>query len=249
MSDINGQRAVVLGSTGGVGRSITATLLEAGASVLGIARDRDKLHALKEAFPEMDVIAADVTHEDTVESIVSDNDIDILVLALGATPHMAPVQAQTWTTFSRPWDVDMKASFLFCKAALNKPLKPGSSVILISGGPGLGTSPLSGGLSPAKNGQLFLAEVCQGQSDKHNLGIRFAAVAPKRVMPTTALGAVAAKGYANYLGISVEAFMEKQTHAQSASDVGPAVHSLLVDATYRDSTKYVLTSDGLSPVL
>ena len=248
MTDLNGRFAIVVGCTGGVGKSITQTLIKWGASVLGIAQNAERLASLSVAMPVVETQSMDASNMSSVNRLISDNDPDILVIALGATPHMAPLSQHSWETFSRTWEVDMKASFGMCKAALNKPLKRGSIVVLISGGPALGASPLSGALSPTKNGQLFLAEACQWESTRETLGIRFVAIAPKRVMPDTAIGKVASQGYADYLGITVEAFMAGQEDAQTKDDVGAAVLSIIQESQYRDGSKFVLTATGLIPI-
>lgn len=248
MTDIAEKIAVVVGCTGGVGRSITHSLVSNNASVHGIAQDKNRLQALQDTHPSISIRSLDATDVSASEQLITEINPDILVIALGAVPHMVPISEQSWESFSRPWDIDMKASFNLCKSAINTPLKPGSTVILISGGPGLGASPLSGSLSPAKNGQLFLSEACQWQSNREELDIRFVAIAPKRVMPNTAMGKVASRGYAEYLGITVEAFMDGQSDAQNETDVGPAVISIIKEPENYDGSKYVLTNEGLGKI-
>jgi NAD(P)-dependent dehydrogenase (short-subunit alcohol dehydrogenase family) len=57
-------------------------------------------------------------------------------------------------------------AFLFCREALRAPLAPGSVVVIISSGAGLGGSPISGGYAGAKRMQMFLAKYCQAESDR-----------------------------------------------------------------------------------
>lgn len=248
MIDLSEKSAIVIGCTGGVGRSVTQSLVERGASLHGVAQNQDRLQALQESIPSISIGSIDATDPITSNQLITDAKPDIVVIALGATPHMAPISQQSWESFSRPWDVDMKASFSICKSAISSPLRPGSTVVLISGGPALGASPLSGSLSPAKNGQFFLAEASQWEANREKLDIRFVAIAPKRVMPGTAMGKVASQGYADYLGITVEAFMSGQDDAQSETDVGPAVLSILDGAAYKEGSKYVLTASGLNRI-
>ena len=44
---------------------------------------------------------------------------DVLVICAGALAPAAPIQEQSWEDFSANWETDVKASFLFCKAALS----------------------------------------------------------------------------------------------------------------------------------
>ncbi len=248
MLALDGKNALVIGCTGGVGQSITASLMQAGARVTGVARNAQRLADLQRELPGLVTAVADLCDADAASQLLAANDYDLLVSALGETPTMAPVSEQSWQSFSSVWDNDMQASFHLCRAVLRQPLKAGSHCILISGGPGVGASPLSGGLSPTKNGQLFLAETCQWESERSAMGVRFITLAPKRVMPTTALGTVAAQGYADFLGMSVAEFMGSQTDAQRADEVGPAVLSLLSDDEYAQGCKFMLTAEGISAI-
>src|SRR5947208_967747 len=72
-----------------------------------------------------------------------------LVLCAGAIPTAAPLQNQTWETFSENWDVDVAQAFHWSRAALLRPLTPGSTVIAISSAAAIGGSPVSGGYAGA----------------------------------------------------------------------------------------------------
>ena len=139
----------------------------------------------------------------------------------------APVQDQSWDDFSANWDMDVKASFLFCKAALQGRLKPGSRVVLISSGAALsGGPPNSGGYSGAKRMQMFLAAHCQKEADRLGLGLRFMALVPMRIMPDTGVGQRGIDGVSAYLGISPADFLASMTDMQTPADVGHAVVTL-----------------------
>ena len=60
-------------------------------------------------------------------------------------PQMSPLQDQNWETFSANWNVDVAQAFHWTRHALQRPLAPGSSVILMSSGAAVNGSPLSGG--------------------------------------------------------------------------------------------------------
>ena len=68
------------------------------------------------------------------------------LICAGALAPSAPVHEQSWEDFAINWETDVKARFLFCKAALRKPLRLGTRIILLSSGAGLsGGPPISGG--------------------------------------------------------------------------------------------------------
>jgi NADP-dependent 3-hydroxy acid dehydrogenase YdfG len=123
--------------------------------------------------------------------------------------RLASIEEQTWESFSEAWNVDVKITFEAGQAALRRPLRPGSVVVIVSSGAGLGGSPLSGGYAGAKRMQMFLASYLQGVSDAQKLGIRFVALVPKQLIAGTELGTAVAKGYAARAGIGEEKFMER----------------------------------------
>jgi hypothetical protein len=171
---------------------------------------------------------------------------DVLVICGGATPATRPPQELSWSEFTAPWETDVRMSYLFCTHALRTPLAAGSVVILISSGAALGGSPISGGYAGAKRMQMFLAGYCQKESARLGLGIRFAAVAPMRIMPETDLGRAAVEGYARYLGIAPEEFVQGMNNRQSARQVAEAVVSVAV--TTDAATLTGVSGEGLAPI-
>ena len=133
------QRALVIGAGGGVGRATAAALRAAGARVVAAGHERD------------------ATDPAEVAALLDEADPDLVVVAAGARPRMAAIEDQTWASFSAPWDVDVRIAFEAGRAALARPLRPGSTVVIVSSGAGLHGSPLSGGYSGAKRTQMFVA--------------------------------------------------------------------------------------------
>jgi NAD(P)-dependent dehydrogenase (short-subunit alcohol dehydrogenase family) len=173
------QRALVIGAGSGVGQATAGALTAAGADVLAAGRERD------------------VTDPENVAALLAESDPDLVVVAAGARPRMASIEEQTWESFSATWNVDVKIAFEVGRAALAKPLLPGSIVVIMSSGAGLnpGGSPLSGGYAGAKRMQAFLAGYLQRESDARELGIRFVALAPKQLLVGTRIGDAAAAAY------------------------------------------------------
>src|SRR3954466_7716300 len=91
-------------------------------------------------------------------------------------PRMAPIEEQSWESFSTPWHVDVRIAFEVGRAALARPLRPGSTVLIVSSGAGRDGSPRSGGYAGAKRTQMFLTDYLQRAADRHGLGIRFVAL-------------------------------------------------------------------------
>jgi NAD(P)-dependent dehydrogenase (short-subunit alcohol dehydrogenase family) len=248
MTALRGKNVVVLGGSRGVGRVIVNAALAAGAQVLAAARSAHPLTELSNALPGLKTLAIDATDDDAPTRVFATLRPDILVMCAGAKRTGAPLHELTWEAFAETWDIDVKASFLFCKAALRRPLAPGATVILISSGAALGGSPISGGYAGAKRMQMFLASYAQKESDRLKLGLRFLALAPMRPMPDTEGGQAAAAGYARYLGITPEEFIRRIESPQTAQDVANAVVELAAEPNARQGNVFVVSGKGIEPV-
>ncbi len=145
-SRLHDKNVVVIGGSKGVGRSIVAAAYAEGARVLAVARQEQPLKQLAAQFPGVQILALDATEEGAPAQVFETLAPDVLVVCAGAIPHMAPLVEQTWEQFSRNWNSDVKLSLLFAQAALTTPLPAGATVILISSGAAINSSPLSGGL-------------------------------------------------------------------------------------------------------
>ena len=167
------------------------------------------------------------------------------MICAGALAPSAPVHELSWEAFSANWETDVKASFLFCRAALRGRLKPGSRIVLISSGAALsGGPPFAGGYAGAKRMQMFLAGHCQKESDRLGLGLRFMALAPMRIMPGTGVGDGGIDGYAAYSGIQPADFLAGMTDMQTPADVGRAVVALATGKSQGSS--FMVSGSGLA---
>lgn len=230
MKRLSGKVVLIVGGTRGLGRTIAETAEDEGAGVTVVGRDiRDAVHILG-ARPRMQSFARDATDEDTARSTIGATAPDIVVVCAGAVPPTGPIQKLSWTAFSANWETDVKASFLFCKEALRRPLRPGSTIILISSAAAIGGSPIAGGYAGAKRMQLLLAKYAQQESDRLGLGLTFLTLAPSCLLAETAIGAAIATAYAKYLGTAKERFLESLADRPTAFDVAREVIKLMVGA-------------------
>jgi NAD(P)-dependent dehydrogenase (short-subunit alcohol dehydrogenase family) len=207
-----GGTAVVIGGGSGVGRATVLALAARGARVWAVGRDEARLRAMAAESPGPGTIvirAMDATDAPSIDRLVDQADPDLIVVSAGARPRMALVHEQTWESFSQPWNTDVKIAFQVGQAALRRPLRRGSVVVIVSSGAGLGASPLSGGYAGAKRMQMFLAGYLQRSADLADRGLRFVAVVPKQLIAGTELGAQAADAYAALGGMTREKYMER----------------------------------------
>ena len=173
------QRALVIGAGSGVGKATADALREAGVQVLASGSDRD------------------ATDPAQVAQLLAEADPDLVVVAAGTRPRMAAIEEHSWESFSAPWNVDVKITYEVGRAVLTGPLRPGSTVVIVSSGAGLNPngSPMSGGYAGAKRMQMFMTSYLQRQSDARELGIRFVAMAPMQFIVGTRIGEAATAAY------------------------------------------------------
>jgi NAD(P)-dependent dehydrogenase (short-subunit alcohol dehydrogenase family) len=243
---LRGKRVVVLGASRGVGREIVRQASAAGAQVVAVARQAHGLAELAKTAEGIDTVALDAASEAAPRKVFRRTTPDLLVICGGATPPTRPLPELSWAEFGVNWDVDVKMAFLFCREALRTPLAPGSVVVIISSGAGLGGSPISGGYAGAKRMQMFMARYCQAESDRLELGIRFVALVPSRIMAETELGQAAVNGYARYLGVPAEKFLENMGPRQSPGDVAEAVLDMAARPPAEPDSIFVISADGVA---
>lgn len=245
---LNGKNVVVIGASRGLGRVVSAALHKDGAHVLAVARTSEPLTRLATELPGIETLALDATDADAPTKVFATLTPDVLILCGGAPRAHSPLHELDWTAFSGAWENDVKASFLFCKAALSRPLAPGTTVMLISSGAAIGGSPISGGYAGAKRMQMFMANYAQKESDRLKFGLRFLALAPMRPMPDTEGGMAAVDGYAHYLGISRAEFIKRQDAPQTADDVANAVVQFAIAPPGDPTNVFIVSGKGVEPM-
>jgi len=242
---LGGKRVVVIGGSRGLGRVIVEAVHSEGARVLAVARNEEALAQVTGNLAGSMMLAVDATLEVAPAKVFNALNPQVLILCAGAIPPTAPLQEQNWKQFSVNWETDVKASFLFCKAALSLPLDPGALIVLVSSGAAIGGSPISGGYAGAKRMQMFIANYCQKESTRLGMGLRFIAIAPARIMPETGVGQVAVAGYSRYLGISPEEFLQGMRAGQTTHDVASAIVGFANQRNTLSGNTFMVSSDGI----
>ena len=247
--------AIVVGGGSGIGRATVRALAAAGTRVWAVGRDRARLEQLREDVRteadgpgEVRVQALDATDATAMDRLINEVDPDLVVLSAGARARLAPIHEQTWESFSAPWNADLKIAFQVGQTALRRPLRPGSLVIIVSSGAGLGGSPLSGGYAGAKRMQMFLAGYLQRSADAAKLGIRFLALVPKQVVAETELGAMVASAYGALGGITPEKFMERFGAPLTANDLARTIVALARGEITPEGNILGVSGKGIEPL-
>jgi NAD(P)-dependent dehydrogenase (short-subunit alcohol dehydrogenase family) len=236
----------VTGASRGFGRGIATSLSQAGARVIGVARDPGQLRQLRSELGDSFIpVTADAAAPATAGQLIDAYRPAILVLNAGATPLPRPLHQHTWETFSQNWEVDVQHAFRWVREALLHPLDPGSTVITVSSGAALRGSPLSGGYAGAKAAIRFLTAYAADEAERAGLGIRFRCVLPQ-LTPATALGSAAVAAYAARQGADISSYLEAAGPFLTIDQVGQAITTLITGPGH-DKGAYLLTAAGLAP--
>jgi NAD(P)-dependent dehydrogenase (short-subunit alcohol dehydrogenase family) len=245
---LRGKTALVVGGTSGVGKATAAALLREGAIVTVMARRAEGLKALRaELGAELNTVEGDAAEPQEAERVMRELRPELLVLALGAPPPTKLLDELEWAEFSATWEVDVKASFWFVKGAMTQPLRPGSTVILVSSGAAIGGSPISGGYAGAKRMQWLLPSYAQKVSDRKQLGIRFLAVLPTQLIEGTNTAERASTVYGALSGITAEAFMKRYEARLTPDKVASAIVALATGGA-AGAFAYAVKGTGFEPL-
>jgi NAD(P)-dependent dehydrogenase (short-subunit alcohol dehydrogenase family) len=242
MTTLTGKTALVVGASRGLGLGIATALADAGADVVAVSRTAPTTDHETIRYEVAD--AADAT---VPASLLDRYEPDVVVLVAGASPHMRPLQQQTWETFSVNWEADVRLTFQWLREALLKPLRPGGRVIVFSSGAAMNPngSPLSGGYAGAKATQRLITGYAQDEGSRAGLEITFTTVLP-RFAPETGVGLPAVRAYAAQAGLAVDDYLERQPYPLLTPEIaGTAIVELVRSDTGGVGPAYVLSGAGL----
>lgn len=231
---------IVVGASRGLGRGIATAFAESGDPVVAVSRTAADLTGVQ-------LELADAGEPKVAADLIDRYDPDIVVLVAGAVPQMAPLQEQTWETFSGNWQADVRISFHWLREILLKPLRPGSRVIVVSSGAAVAGSPLSGGYAGAKATQRFMAAYAQDESRRTDLGITVTAVLPK-MTSFGEVGLAGIRGYAARDGQTEEAYLTNLGDLLTPEIAGSALLDLVRTDPATTASAYLLTAAGLKPL-
>ena len=111
---------IVTGASSGFGRAIASMLCQEEAFVIAVARGMDKLKALQDEHPAIEVLSLDMTQPESLNSLVEsvgDRDLDGIVVNAGGPPAKAFLETnmEDWDRAYQQvlrWKVDLAQTFL-----------------------------------------------------------------------------------------------------------------------------------------
>lgn len=121
---LSGKTAVITGASKGLGKAMALALAEAGARLILVARDQEKLQAVARTIGERgsaaEVLPADVTDEGQVADLArrvaaSPGKIQILINNAGVN-NRKPITDFTLAEWQLVMDTNLTSAFLMCRA-------------------------------------------------------------------------------------------------------------------------------------
>ncbi len=182
------QIAVIVGGARGIGEAIAHTFAGEGAKIVLVDLEKMKPEldsvtcAIQEKGGEAMALTADATDSAQVNKMVADvvskwGRLDILVNSVGFRGPMVQVHEITEEEWDAVLNVNLKAIFLCCKAALKVMIdQKGGSIVSISGTAGREGMALRGSLCAAKWGLLGLTQTIAKEAG--SLGVRANIICP-----------------------------------------------------------------------
>ncbi len=243
------KKALIIGAGRGVGRELSIGLAMYGVRTTAVGRNTDRLAELRAIDSKIETVSMDAAADGTAQKVLSDFAPDLLILAGGQNPKMAPLHEMDWEQFSATWNNDTKIAFEFTKAALNLPLAAGSTIVSFSSGAALSGSPLSGGYAGTKRMQHFLVNYGQREANRLQRDLRFLCIVPKQLMAGTDIGTQASTAYAEAAGVQVEKFMDQWEKPLTAKGASTSVIDLLAGNRASGTNAYALTGAGAEAIV
>ncbi|XVS63484.1 SDR family NAD(P)-dependent oxidoreductase [Actinosynnema sp. CA-299493] len=244
MTDLSGRTTIVVGASRGLGRGVAEALSAAGAPVVTVSRTAATFPEPAPGSGSIRTEVADAGDATVAATLIDRHEPSAVVLVAGATPHMRPLQEQTWETFAVNWETDVRIAFHWLREILLTPLRPGSRVVVFSSGAAIGGSPLSGGYAGAKSTLRFITGYAQDEARRAGMDITFTTVLPQ-FAPATDVGGPAVRAYAARSGLSTDEFLAKVGPLLTPELAGKSIVDLLQSDASTIAPGYVLNGVGL----
>jgi NAD(P)-dependent dehydrogenase (short-subunit alcohol dehydrogenase family) len=184
--DLTGKTAVVTGASSGIGRAISEAFAEAGADLVLVGRDQERLAeaaaTVRSRGGKVEPVAVELTGDEAPRVIVNGaiarfGRLDVLVNCAGIFEPQ-PFETQPLESFDRQMAVNVRAPFALTQAALPH-LRAGGAVINISSIAGHSGFPHSAAYCASKGAVELLTRALAAELGP--MGIRVNCVAPGNI--------------------------------------------------------------------
>jgi NADP-dependent 3-hydroxy acid dehydrogenase YdfG len=181
-----GRMAVVTGASGGIGGAIAATLAGAGADLVLVGRNLEKLVARAEQLAatraRVDPFAMDLTADGDIERLVDfvathHGKLDILVHSAGAIAH-GKLEDASVDAFDRQYAANLRGPFLLTQRLLPLLRRRCGDIVFVNSSVGLTARPNVGQFAATQHAFKALADALREEVAAD--GIRVTSIYPGR---------------------------------------------------------------------
>jgi NAD(P)-dependent dehydrogenase (short-subunit alcohol dehydrogenase family) len=184
MASLEGKVALVTGASSGMGEEITKAMAAAGAGVVAVGRNQERLErVVADAGGEVFAIARDLTEDGAPQAVVDEavgrmGKLDILANVAGIM-ELGPLVETPVESLDRQYRTNVRAPFELTQAALPHLLQAGGAIIFISSMAALAAFPESAAYTATKGAIDAVAR--QLAVELAPQGVRVNAIAPGEI--------------------------------------------------------------------
>ena len=127
MINFKDKKILITGATGGIGKALVKKFVSLEGNVLATGTKTEKLNALKEEFPNINILKFDISDHSKIEEFIENTSsqlagLDVLVNNAGINMDNLSLRMK-YEEWKKVIDVNLGATFFLCKYAIKKMLK------------------------------------------------------------------------------------------------------------------------------
>tara|TARA_B100000809_G_scaffold105584_1_gene104087 strand:+ start:641 stop:1375 length:735 start_codon:yes stop_codon:yes gene_type:complete len=127
MINFKDKKILITGATGGIGKALVKKFVTLEGNVLATGTKTEKLNALKEEFPNINILKFDISDHSKIEEFIENTSsqlagLDVLVNNAGINMDNLSLRMKD-EEWKKVIDVNLGATFFLCKYAIKKMLK------------------------------------------------------------------------------------------------------------------------------
>ena len=127
MINFKNKKILITGATGGIGKALVKKFISLEGNVLATGTKTEKLNALKEEFPNINILKFDISDHSKIEEFIENTSsqlagLDVLVNNAGINMDNLSLRMKD-EEWKKVIDVNLGSTFFLCKYAIKKMLK------------------------------------------------------------------------------------------------------------------------------